>query len=151
VLVTGLACLCVQTARTEIRGDAPDPTLKPTFGGKKLVAGFTPDPFTKDVVAGGPIQTSLGGVTAWVAKAPDFRLNYTAGNFALTFHVKSTADTTLLIRTPDGKWLADDDGDGFPNPKIKIDKPLTGQYDIWVGTIPQGQTPQAKLFITELK
>jgi len=144
-LVAALVCLCTSI------GTSQDPKLKPTFGMVELKAGFPNDPYVKKVIAGGDIQTNLGGVTAWVAKEPDFRLNYTAGNFALTFLTDSKADTTLLIRTPDGKWLADDDGDGFPNAKIKIEKPASGEYNIWVGTIPKGMTPEALLKITELK
>ncbi len=126
--------------------------LKPTYGTVDLKAGFTPDPFVKKVEAGGDVRTDKGGVTAWVAKAPDFRLNYTAGNFALTIYAESDADTTLLINLPDGKWVANDDGPGTGlNPLLKFAKPQSGQYDIWVGTVEGGKTPPAKLMISELK
>ena len=93
---------------------------------------------------------STDSVTAWVAKAPDFRLNYTAGKFALTIYAESKADTTLLINLPDGKWVADDDSGGNLNPLVKFDKPQSGQYDIWVGTFGKENAP-AVLKITELK
>jgi hypothetical protein len=112
----------------------PDPNLKPTFGSVKLKAGFLPDPFTKDLVAGGSIQTQLGGVKAHVARAPDFRLYYTKGKFPLTFSAKSAGDTTLLINLPDGRWIADDDSGGALNPLIRIADPPSGRYDIYVGT-----------------
>ena len=60
-----------------------------------------------DLQAGGELSTKLGGVKAFVAKAPDFRVNYTKGKFPLTFTVKSPGDTTLLINLPDGTWIAD--------------------------------------------
>ena len=133
-------------------GSTQDPDLKPTYGSVALKAGFEPDPFTKNLDAGGPIQTNLGGVKAWVAKPPDFSLTYTAGKFPLTIHVESKADTTLLINLPDGKWVANDDGpNNGLNPLIKFAKPQSGRYDIWVGTLEKGITPPAKLFITELK
>ena len=101
---------------------------------------------------GGPIKTNLGGVTAYVAKAPDYRLEYKAGDFPLTFHVKSKGDTTLLINLPDGTWIADDDGGGFPNPLIKIANPKSGIYDIYVGTIKKDEADaKATLYITELE
>jgi len=129
-----------------------DPELKPTYGQVKLKAGFTPDPYTKQVEAGGPIETNLGGVKAWVAKAPDFKLFYTAGNFPLTIHVECNEDTTLLINLPDGKWIANDDGrNNGLNPLLRFEKPQSGRYDIWVGTFRKGGTPPAKLLITELK
>jgi hypothetical protein len=141
-----LVCLCVS------RAEPQDPSLKPTYGTVDLKAGFEPDPYKKNLEAGGSIETKEGGVTAWVEKAPDFRLNYTAGNFPLTFYVTSKADTTLLINLPDGKWIANDDGPGTGlNPLIKLAKPKSGQYDIWVGMLEKGKTPPATLHITELK
>jgi hypothetical protein len=141
-VVAVVACLCVD------RAEAQDPKLKPTFGEVKLKAGFLPDPFTKDLVAGGPIETKLGGVRAKVAKAPDFKLYYEAANFALTIRAESNADTTLLINLPDGTWVADDDSGGNFNPKLTFAQPQSGRYDIWVGTYHNG-LPKAKLIITE--
>jgi hypothetical protein len=144
IAVVGCLCLCAG------RGDSQDPSLNATYGSVSLKAGFTPDPFTRKVVAGGPIQTKLGGVTAWVAKAPDFKLNYTAGSYALTIRAESAADTTLLVNLPDGTWVADDDSGGDQNPQLKFAKPQSGRYDIWVGTFNKDNAP-ATLIITELK
>ena len=144
--VAVLACLFTQ------RGETQDVSLRPTYGTVNLRAGFVPDPFFQNVAAGGPIQTNLGGVNAWVARAPDFRLNYTRGNFALTFMAESAEDTTLLINLPNGTWVANDDGPNTGlNPLLRFAQPLSGQYDIWVGTFNQGKTPPARLVITELK
>ena len=143
-LIALLAGLCVT------RGESQDPKLKPTFGSVDLKAGFPKDPHVVKVIAGGDIQTKLGGVTQYVANEPDFRLNYTAGNFALTIYAESKADTTLLIKLPDGKWVADDDSGGELNPLLKFEKPQSGQYNIWVGTFGKDNAP-AVLKITELK
>ncbi len=144
--VAVLACLFTS------RGETQDVSLKPTFGGVTLRAGFVPDPYTKTLTAGGNIKTNLGNVNAWVAKAPDFRLNYTAGNFALTIIAESAEDTTLLINLPNGQWIANDDGPNTGlNPLLKFAQPQSGQYDIWVGSFAEGKFPQAKLIITELK
>jgi hypothetical protein len=140
-----IACLCT------VRADTQDPAGKPTFGAVKLKVGFVPDPFEKELTAGGPIRTKLGGVSAWVAKNPDFRLNYTAGDATLTIYAESKSDTTLLINLPNGKWIADDDSGGNLNPLIKIENPQSGQYDIWVGSFKEDELPKAKLKITELK
>jgi hypothetical protein len=128
----------------------PNPNLRPTYGSVTLKAGFLPDPYTKDLVAGGPLRTQLGGVGAYVAKAPDFSLHYTKGQYPLTFTVKSTGDTTLLINLPDGAWIADDDSGGSLNPLIRIAKPQSGRYDIYVGTYGKNLL-EATLFITELE
>jgi len=92
----------------------------------------------------------VGGVKMQVANAPDFSVNYTAGILPLAFYVRSRADTTLLINLPDGTWIADDDSDGNFNPVIKLNRPQTGRYDIWVGTF-NGGNPAATLYITELR
>jgi len=153
--LTGYRCLalCLGVAAAAAflpaeRAEPQDRTLPPTFGEVKLVSGFLPDPFKKDLVAGGSIETKLGGVKAKVAKAPDFKLFYKAGKFPLTIRVESKADTTLLINLPDGTWVADDDSGGNLNPKLKFQNPQTGRYDIWVGTYKDG-LPKAKLIITE--
>ena len=86
-----------------------------------------------------------------MTKAPDFKLSYTAGNFPLTIHVESEADTTLLINLPDGTWVANDDqAPGNLNPLLKFAKPMSGRYDIWVGTFGK-ENAKATLKITELK
>lgn len=127
----------------------PNPSLKPTYGTVNLNAGFTPDPLTRDLQAGGELRTKLGGVPANVATAPDFRVNYTAGKYPLIFRVRSVADTTLLINLPDGTWIADDDGGGGLDPMIRLAKPPSGQYDIWVGTY-QKDIADATLSISEI-
>jgi hypothetical protein len=134
------------------RGVSQDPDLAPTYGWVKLKSGFETDPFTVDVDSGGTIKTKLGGVTTYVDKAPDFRVKFTTGRegLPLIFRVKSKADTTLLINTPDGKWVANDDGDGGVNPKVEFRNPKAGQYDIWVGSF-NGTVDPATLYITELR
>ena len=134
-------------------GQTQDPKEAPEFGTVNLKAGFDPDPVVIKVEAGGEIQTKLGGFDHWVAKKPDVRLNYTAGKYVMTIYAESEADTTLLINLPDGKWIGNDDTNGL-NPQVSFATPLSGQYDIWVGTIAKGDGktfPPAKLFITELK
>lgn len=145
-IAASLAVAVLASAR--IDAQQPDPNLKATYGAVTLKAGFTPDPFKINIQAGGPVRTNLGGVNAFVAKAPDLNLHYTKGNFPLIFRVKSEADTTLLINLPDGTWVANDDSDGV-NPAIRIAKPQSGRYDIYVGTFRNGLAP-ATLFITEV-
>jgi len=146
LIVTELA----PKAQAANAGGAPNPNLDPAFGSVNLKGGFNPDPFTKQVTAGGELTTNLGNFQHHVAKAPDFRLNYTADKYILTIRVESGADTTLLINTPDGKWIADDDSGGMLNPSISFNPPMTGRYDIYVGTIGDANA-QANLIITELK
>jgi hypothetical protein len=140
----------------QARAQAPDLNAKPTYGTATLKTGFRPDPFTIQLTAGGPIKklggpikTELGGVKAYIAKAPDFRLHYTAGNFPLRIFVESKGDTTLLVNLPNGTWVANDDGGGGRNPLLSFAKPQSGRYDIWVGTFGEKNVP-ATLRISEL-
>ncbi len=123
----------------------PEPSLDPTFGSVALKAGFKPDPFKKEVSAGGSISTNLGGVNANISKAPEFRLDYTAGKASLTFEVSSKGETTLLIRQPNDKWIAN--GDGVRG-QIVLKEPQSGSYDIYVGTVGKNTIP-ATLLIAE--
>ena len=130
--------------------NAQDARLRPTYGSANLIVGFAPDPYVVNITAGGRIRTNLGGVGSWVANAPDFKLYYRAGKLPLTISVESPADTTLLINLPDGTWVANDDGAGNRNPVIRLARPMSGRYDIWVGTYNGGLAP-ARLKITELQ
>ena len=133
------------------RAETQDPKLKPTFGTVTLEAGFDPDPYAKKVEAGGQIKANHQGVTGWIANAPDVRLNYTAGEYQLTIRVEADTDTVLFVNLPNGKWVANDDAPGGgTNPLLRFNPPMSGQYDIWVGTYKQGNAP-AKLIITEKK
>ncbi len=144
--VLGVVALCTSP------GDSQDPNLKPNYGSIRLKAGFEPDPHSVNVDAGGDIQSDKGGIKMWLTKEPDYQVVYEAGQFDLTFYVQSKADTCLLINLPNGQWVANDDtSENDLNPSIKIQKPASGRYEVWVGTFNKGGTPPAKLFVTELK
>jgi hypothetical protein len=101
---------------------AQDWSLQPTFGTVNLNSGFTPDPYTVAITAGGMI-----------ANAPDFRLNFSAGSLPLYISAYSSADTTLVVNGPDGSWYCNDDTNGL-DPALAWGSPQSGQYDIWIGT-----------------
>jgi serine protease Do/protease YdgD len=123
----------------------------PTFGTMNLRAGFEPDPRFAEVTAGGRISADRLGAncTGTIADAPDLRVNYTAGNFPLYIFAQSRADTTLVVNLPDGTWICNDDFDGL-NPGIVMNRPQSGQYDIWVGVFDGGSGIPARVGISEL-
>lgn len=125
----------------------PNPNLNPTFGAVTLASGFGNE-FAKDLVAGGQLSVNIGGVRAHVAKAPDFRLNYTKGDAPLVIRASSVGDTTLLVNLPDGTWVADDDSGGGLDPLLRFPNPQSGRYDIYVGTF-QKDNIAATLRISE--
>lgn len=119
----------------------PDYTLPPTFGVVSLVSNFQPSPFTRRILAGGDIDLQPAmHMAGFVARAPDFSMSYHArvgGDAPLIFSVTSNADTILLINDPAGHWHYDDDSAGGRDPRVRIENPSSGRYDIWVGTFRQ--------------
>jgi hypothetical protein len=131
---------------------AQDYRQSPAYGSVELYAGFTPDPFVANVVAGGNNNAgaNIGGCTGWVATAPDFRLFYASGGYPLTIGAIANQDSTIVVNAPDGGWYCDDDSGGNLNPAVHFSSPTTGQYDIWVGTFQQGVNFPAQVVISEL-
>jgi len=132
----------------------PDFSLEPAFGSADLTAGFTPDPHTQAIAAGGSFDASgIEGCAGWIASAPDYRVNWTAGSgqLPLVFSVSSDADTTLVINDAEGNWVCDDDGgnEGM-NPSISFQNAPSGQYDVWVGTYQQGDLQDSTLHVSEI-
>ena len=133
---------------------AQDFTLSPAFGQANLSAGFSPDPYTVNMTAGGNIDASAafgGSCAGMIANAPDFRLNYQAGGFSLYLGAVSSTDTTIVVNAPDGSWYCDDDSGGNLDPLLTFSNPMSGRYDIWIGTYGSGSDlAQATIRISEL-
>lgn len=129
-----------------------DRTLEPTYGYVTLNSGFTPDPYTVGLTAGGTISGSTIDpvCVGTFAAAPDVKLTYSSGSLPLIISVASDSDTTLMINDPSGNWWCDDDGGtSGTNPSLRFDKPGSGTYDIYVGTY-GSSTASATLNISEL-
>ncbi|MBY0564283.1 MAG: peptidase S1 [Hyphomonadaceae bacterium] len=140
---------------TQVSGETPDFSLDPAYGSADLAAGFQPDPHTREISAGGSIDASVlgGNCVGWVARAPDYRVNWTAGSgsLPLVFSVQSDSDTTLVINDAQGNWVCDDDGGNVGlNPSLSFASPASGQYDVWVGTFTQGQLQPSVLHVSEI-
>jgi len=129
----------------------------PTFGTYTIASGFTPDPVSYTLTAGGTeaasnLQTAAGTpcFAGNIAATPDVRVNYTSGAFPLRFYVSNPGtDTTIAVNAPDGSWHCNDDTVGL-QPVIDFPTPLSGQYDIFVGTFAAGAYPEVQLYVTEL-
>ncbi len=148
--LAGVATIAVGAAA------AQNYSLNPTYGVVNLASGFQPDPWRRNLDSGGSINAagrSGGACQGFIADAPDFRVNFTAGRtpLPLVFSVNSRADTTLVINGPDGRWYCDDDsGNGELNPSYTFRRPASGQYDVWVGTYGSSSLAPATLSISEL-
>lgn len=140
------------------------------FGGGRLAGGFSPDPWTFPLTAGGgrnPINVAdLGirdGLTgercgrAFVTRRPDFHFDLAEGAALplLRFYVlaENSSDATLMINEPGGRWRCNDDHhrETWGNrltPAIDFAHPPPGRYDIWVGTFDASTRNAATLHIT---
>ena len=130
----------------------PDWEAEPTYGATSLETGFTPDPAAIDLVAGGPDENSIEGCNGYINNAaPDVDLNFeTDGNAPLKIYVRSSTDTVILVNLPDGEWVCNDDYDGT-SAAVLLDDPVSGNYNIWVGTFGSDvEEPAATLYFTEL-
>jgi hypothetical protein len=123
------------------------------YGSKNLTAGFAPDPATKDMSAGGPLDASYLGddCRGYVTSVPDFNVAYTSGSTTLLrFFFVGNGDTTLIVNSPSGDYFCGDDSYGTTNPTVDFDDPSSGRYDIWVGTYSSGPTISGTLSVTEV-
>lgn len=131
-------------------GLAAAPALAQTYGSVQIGPGFTPDPRSRDLQAGGGINANGfgGNCVGWIADAPDYSVFWGGGSNLIISSV-SSADTTLVVRTPAGNIICDDDSGEGLNPAIGFTNATGGRYDIWVGTLSGGLAP-AQLRISEL-
>jgi len=128
----------------------------PLFGSASLQRGFSPDPHTVAVGAGGTVDTSrLNLDCGFTTSSPTFTFKLSGGaseGFLRIFYATSDGtDTTLVVHTPDQKWICMDNssyGNGT-DPVIDIDYAASGEYAIWVGTHQSDTYGTGSLSITE--
>ena len=144
LLAGGLAMLALLAPAA-----SQDSGVQPTYGLVRLANGFHPDPHTVNLQAGGRVDASrLGaGCRGMIAEASDVGLVFDAGSLPLNLYVRSRADTTLVVKAPDGRWYCSDDAIGL-NPVVSFDTPQSGRYDIWIGSF--HGVPSATLMVSEL-
>jgi|GEM_PF-964418 len=125
---------------------------EPFYGRLNLAAGFLPDPQRFALQAGGFEDASqlADGCNGFIARDPDYLLNYTAGAYQLFLSATSYEDTVLVVRDPNGDWHCNDDHQ-YLNPAVGFPNPGSGEYRIWVGTYQNtGSFPTSQLLISEI-
>ncbi len=124
------------------------------FGSVALSSGFEPDPRTVEVRSGGgdAVEHLGAGCVGYIDNdEPDYVLAFTSGEYVLSFFIESRDDTTLVVRTPDGEWLCNDDYNnaGGLNPAVLLESPPDGTYHVWVGALESAVYADATLNISE--
>ena len=130
---------------------AQNPNATPSYGTVRLHG--PPDPYVVRLHSGGRIDAARLGpaCSGFIADAPDVRLAYMSGRLPLIISAVSEADTTLVVNAPDGSWHCNDDSrPGSLNPSIRFAAPLSGRYEIWVGSRAGPQAHPARLEISEI-
>ncbi len=159
--VAALSAIGLFSSPALAKSNGPHWEEAPLYTTVELDVGFDNDPRTVKIEAGGDrsiehMGAKCGGYVNW--EKPDVDINYAnekepgspAGDEKLSIYVKSEADTTLLIYTPDRKWVCGDDiSDSNLNPVVTFARPLAGNYNIWVGTFEEGEEKPATIYITE--
>jgi hypothetical protein len=102
-----------------------------------LEAGFPLDPFLVSVQGGGPAAASTfaQNCAGYVPANPTVTVDFKGKADVLRVFFHSDGDPTLVVQTPDGKFVCNDDTNRLIlDPTVEISKPGPGHYDVWVGS-----------------
>ncbi len=116
--------------------DAQDITVAPANGIASVRQGV---PFAQDfsvTVAesgeSGPVANAAGCSGMYDLTRPELNLRVEGNARPLRLYARSSSDTVLMVRTPSGEWLCNDDSDGT-NPSLSLEPAAPGIYHVWVG------------------
>lgn len=129
-----------------------NPGGSPTYGTSTLSSGFSPDPTQVSVSSGGSVDIGAANLGAncrgFAASNPDHRIEWSGAGSLLRVFFVSEGDTTMIVRTPSGEFLCNDDFPGGLNPLVDITNAAAGGYDVWVGTFGSSDVIPGTLYIT---
>lgn len=131
----------------QVLGETLDPSLDASYGVLDLAAGFRNDPASLQGTAGGPndITDTMPELSCFghFGTAPDFRVQWTGSTAGLRMFFEAEEegqDAVILINTPSGEWLCNDDGHEFTvNPMLDLNGQGEGEYTIWIGSYGMGE------------
>lgn len=86
------------------------------------------------------------------AARPTARVRYSGQGRLTTYVTAPDADPVLVVRTPDGRWLCDDDSGEGLNAAISVEDAPAGEYAVWAGSFRGGaraDLPAADLWFDE--
>ena len=105
------------------------------YGNFSLNGGFLPDPWQRNLTAGGTIRAAnavSSTCRGYITNAPSFQMSYN-GSGPLYIYTEGSTDTTLVVNGPDGRWHCNDDEIGT-DAGLAFHSGVSGVYDIYVGT-----------------
>ncbi len=132
----------------------PDPARDPLYGEISLARGFQPSPYAMQVLGGGRSNTAEHladpACRGYVSEAPDYSVYLSEDMADLWFSVYSPAAMTILVNGADGRWHCSA-GSSSRDPAISFDYALSGLYDVWVGSLEQGNYAASIFYLTEFE
>jgi hypothetical protein len=127
------------------------PTQPSVWGDATLTDGFLPDPMTYSFMAAGSTDLGAQGIAplGYTTPAPSMFVHYDGGSL-LRMRVRSSSDTVLLVLTPGGEVVFNDDRVGL-DPMVELAPAAAGTYAVWVGTVAgPGSPASVTLEVSEL-
>jgi hypothetical protein len=120
----------------------------PWYGETALTSGsFESDPVTVEATVGGNVDVAalgMEGCIGFPTMERTYSISYEAGSAQLLrFYFVGDGNTTLLIYAADGNWHCSS------NSTMDFTSPLSGSYDIWIGTTAPNAPVSGTLYITE--
>ncbi len=116
-----------------------------------LAAGFPLDPTFMSVNGGGEVDASLlsPDCKGYINRNPVVTVNWTGAADMLRAFFYSDSDATLVVLTPDGKLICNDNAnEQLLDPVLDIQDPAPGKYRIWVGSAANRQRIPGILVLT---
>jgi len=152
-----LALLPTLITLLPLQTEAQDISRDPYYGELDLVSGFSNDPRTQVVMAGGSIELAESETLScmgFIGEPPDYRINYSEGSdeYQLSFFATAEVDTVIVVNDPLGAWHCNDDfSDKYGTTAgVQFDSPSYGIYDVWTGVYSEDDNyTEATLYITE--
>lgn len=129
----GLAAALAASTAAGVEAQYLSPQSPPAYGSAPLAPNR---PTVLRGLAGGPVSLSSvdGSCRGYAQPMPSHILNVPPGTAQVAIGASSDVDTTLMVQTPDGRILCDDDGGPVGmNPLLQFPA-VPGQYRVWVGT-----------------
>lgn len=162
ILLLSLAAVAVASRNQEPAAQAQQATATPApeeetaaeaFLAINPQAGFPLDPFLVSLQGGGPVDASTVAehCSGYVTEEPAVTVNYQGEADLLRAFFLSDGDTTLVVQTPEGDFLCNDDTTSqLLDATIAITAPVTGTYSVWVGSVAaQDLIPGFLVFTTQ--
>ena len=116
-----------------------------------LAAGFPLDPTFMSLNGGGEVDASLlsPDCKGFINRNPVATVNWTGAAEMLRAFFYSDSDSTLVVLTPDGKLVCNDNAnEQLLDPVLDIKNPVPGKYRIWVGSAADRQRIPGILVLT---